>query len=150
MKRLLFLVALLPISGCASLHCVEMDSPDACAQKKKEAWGQFAQNLAASADPAATECRNRADALSRQDIVVGQECEKIPASETSNERLLCKSVTESRADPQKYNAVLTQCQNEKRRDQRERQREDSKSTIEPIDCQIYPNAAGCYGRRGGS
>ena len=146
MKRLLFLVLLLPISGCASLHCVETDSPEACAQKKREAWVQFAKNYA-STDPA-NECRNRAAALSREEVVVGQECEKIPASETANERLLCKSVTESRTDPQKYNAVLAQCQNEKRRDQRERERNDSKSLIKPIDCELYPNSPPCYGRRG--
>lgn len=139
MRRLLLLVLLSPISGCAALHCTETDSAEACAQKKSEVWANVAEAMA-SGDPA-NECRNRAAALSRQDVVVGQECEKIPATETSNERLLCKSITESRTDARKYDAVLAQCQSEKRRDQRE----DSGSIIKPIDCKMYPNAAGCFG-----
>jgi hypothetical protein len=101
----------------------------------------------ASKPPGYQECEARAATFSRSELVVGQECETIPASATSNERQICRSLTEIRIDADKYSAIMQQCQAELRRDARQQRKDDDKSILQPIDCEIYPNAAGCYGRK---
>jgi hypothetical protein len=146
--RIFLLSILTMFSGCATLICTETDSAETCAAKKRDAWQRAASAMANASKPTGyQQCESRAAALSKSEIVVGQECETIPPTATSNERQICKSVTETRMDTEKYSAILQQCQAELRRDARQQQKEDNESILKPIDCEMYPNAAGCYGRK---
>lgn len=139
---------LLALTGCATMVCDSTDSPESCMKKENDAWQSVATAMAnASKPPGYQECEARAATFSRSELVVGQECETIPASATSNERQICRSLTETRIDADKYSAIMQQCQAELRRDARQQRKDDDKSILQPIDCEIYPNAAGCYGRK---